>query len=150
MTMDHHHAEHHPAGDPAHGAGYETRDVAAGTLVVAGAILLVIIVVVQLVLLGVYRVIERDREPEPALNVRDDLYDQLRRLRKSEEETLTTYGWVDRKAGVVRIPIERAMQLVAERGVPKGKGPKTQVEINAHHGTHVKAKDEPKAKEAKP
>jgi len=34
-----------------------------------------------------------------------------------EEQTLNTYGWVDQKAGVVRIPIERAMQLIAERGL---------------------------------
>ncbi len=28
------------------------------------------------------------------------------------------YAWVDQKAGVVRIPVERAMALVAERGLP--------------------------------
>ncbi len=42
----------------------------------------------------------------------------LRALRRAEDQRLHTYGWVDREAGVVRIPIERAMGLIAERGLP--------------------------------
>jgi hypothetical protein len=33
----------------------------------------------------------------------------------SEEGKLREYGWVDEKAGVVRIPVERAMQLLANK-----------------------------------
>lgn len=32
-------------------------------------------------------------------------------LRRTEDEELSTYGWADREAGFVRIPIERAMAL---------------------------------------
>ena len=35
-----------------------------------------------------------------------------------EEQTLHSYGWVDQPAGVVRIPIDRAMELLAQRGLP--------------------------------
>ena len=35
-----------------------------------------------------------------------------------EEKILNSYDWVDRQAGTVRIPIDRAMQLLAERGLP--------------------------------
>jgi hypothetical protein len=54
--------------------------------------------------------------PEPRLQAhpRDDLRD----LRAREDEILTTYGWVDQSAGVVRIPIDRAMKLAVERGLP--------------------------------
>lgn len=45
-------------------------------------------------------------------------------LRQAEDETLTRYGWVDRKAGVVRLPVARAMELVAQRGVPGWKDDK--------------------------
>jgi hypothetical protein len=31
---------------------------------------------------------------------------------------LSSYGWVDKQQGVVRIPVERAMEMVVERGVP--------------------------------
>lgn len=36
----------------------------------------------------------------------------------SEKAQMTSYGWVDRKAGLARIPIDRAVDLVAERGIP--------------------------------
>jgi hypothetical protein len=45
----------------------------------------------------------------------------LARFRAEEEAKLTTYGWVDRKAGLVRIPVQRAMELMAE---PAGQKPK--------------------------
>lgn len=35
-----------------------------------------------------------------------------------EKETLDTYGWVDRKSGIVRIPVDRAMELLLEKGFP--------------------------------
>ena len=53
--------------------------------------------------------------PEPRLqtNPREDLSD----LRAREDQILSTYGWVDKNAGVVRIPIEQAMKLAVERGL---------------------------------
>lgn len=39
-------------------------------------------------------------------------------LRAVEEALLNSYGWVDESAGVVRIPIDRAMELVIQRGLP--------------------------------
>ncbi|PYX87325.1 MAG: hypothetical protein DMG68_12200 [Acidobacteria bacterium] len=38
--------------------------------------------------------------------------------RLKEEEILNSYGWVDPKAGVAHIPIEKAMELLAQRGLP--------------------------------
>ncbi|HEV2176867.1 MAG TPA: hypothetical protein VGW33_06665 [Terriglobia bacterium] len=35
-----------------------------------------------------------------------------------ETETLDTYGWVDQNAGIVRIPIDRAMELLLQKGFP--------------------------------
>ncbi len=44
--------------------------------------------------------------------------EMLRQLRATEDAALNTYGWVDRQAGKVHIPIERAMQLLLQRGLP--------------------------------
>ncbi len=44
----------------------------------------------------------------------------LRALRKAEDDVINSYGWVDRNAGRVRIPIDRAMDLIAQRGLPVG------------------------------
>jgi hypothetical protein len=54
--------------------------------------------------------------PQPRLE--EDERGELNAVRLGEEETLNSYGWVDEKAGVVRIPITRAMELVAQRGLP--------------------------------
>jgi len=54
--------------------------------------------------------------PQPNLLVNEPL--NLATFRAQEEEKLTTYGWVDRNAGVVRIPVERAKDLLLERGLP--------------------------------
>jgi hypothetical protein len=37
----------------------------------------------------------------------------LKQLRETEARQTAGYGWVDQKAGVVRLPIERAMELTA-------------------------------------
>jgi hypothetical protein len=42
----------------------------------------------------------------------------LQRLLEAENAKLNSYGWVDQSAGVVRIPIDRAMDLLAQRGLP--------------------------------
>ena len=42
----------------------------------------------------------------------------LQAFRAREEQELTNYGWVNRSSGVVRIPIERAMDLVLQQGLP--------------------------------
>jgi hypothetical protein len=37
---------------------------------------------------------------------------------QSQQNLLNTYGWIDRQSGIVRMPIDRAMELVLERGLP--------------------------------
>jgi hypothetical protein len=66
--------------------------------------------------------------PEPRLqtNPRGDLQE----LRLHEDAVLGTYGWVDKAAGwvdkaagVVRLPIDTAMRLTLQRGLPARSGP---------------------------
>jgi hypothetical protein len=57
--------------------------------------------------------------PPPYLQTREPL--GLERFRANEEQILTTYGWIDKNNGVVRIPIDRAKELLLERGIPGGK-----------------------------
>jgi hypothetical protein len=61
--------------------------------------------------------IERDvpRPPPPVLETKPKLTLQAQRSR--EDTLLTSYGWVDQEHRAARIPIERAMQLLAERGL---------------------------------
>jgi hypothetical protein len=54
--------------------------------------------------------------PDPLLE--KDEHTKIDELRSKEEKMLYSYGWVDEKAGTVHIPIERAMDLLAQRGLP--------------------------------
>jgi hypothetical protein len=59
--------------------------------------------------------------PDPKLE--EDERGQLNDIRLKEEQTLNTYDYIDQKTGTVRIPIDRAMDLIAQRGLPvRGQG----------------------------
>lgn len=53
-------------------------------------------------------------KPQLQTNPRQDLRD----LRAQEDAVLSTYGWADRNTGDVRIPIDQAMKLTLQRGLP--------------------------------
>jgi len=113
------------------GRGHETRDASMRNVIAFGVALLVLIVVGLLVSEGVLRYFEvrqplgppaspfenvRTLPPAPRLQVAP--VEDLARYRAAQESALNSYGWVDQKAGVVRIPIDRAIDLLLERGLP--------------------------------
>ena len=54
--------------------------------------------------------------PQPRLE--DNEVTEINDFRYQQDETLASYGWVDQGGGVVRIPIDQAMKLIAQRGLP--------------------------------
>ena len=54
--------------------------------------------------------------PQPRLQI--EPRQELRALQQRDEALLNSYGWADREAGLVRIPIAEAMRLTVERGLP--------------------------------
>ena len=50
----------------------------------------------------------------PVSGIRED----MRELRSKEDELLGSYGWVDQRAGIARIPINEALRLTVQRGLP--------------------------------
>jgi hypothetical protein len=54
--------------------------------------------------------------PAPRLQIDPDA--ELATLRNAENGRLSHYGWADRAHGIVHLPIDRAMQLTAKRGLP--------------------------------
>jgi hypothetical protein len=111
--------------------GYETRD--ANTSAILGFLgflffVLALILAASWLLFRYYTVVER--QPAPAssfaglrqlppppdleVNGREDF---LNAYAKQQQE-LEAYAWEDRQKGIVRIPIERAMDLLAQKGLP--------------------------------
>jgi hypothetical protein len=118
-----------PGADPA--VGHETRDADIRSLLIFAAALAGIVL---MVMFGMARVFHyfgatqslgppaspfaeaRTLPPQPRLQVEPRI--DLAHLRANEEAKLHSYGWVDPNSGVVRIPIERAMDIIAEKGLP--------------------------------
>ena len=64
--------------------------------------------------------VEAPVAPGPGLDAVPEV--RLQETRARDAERLTTYGWLDQAGGVVHIPIEEAMRLLVERGLPAQEG----------------------------
>lgn len=60
---------------------------------------------------------------KPVLPYQNTPVTDLAAMRESEQRALTTYGWVDPEKGIVRIPIDEAMKLTLQRGLPVQSAP---------------------------
>lgn len=54
--------------------------------------------------------------PGPQLQVSPPT--DLQKLKASEDQLLSNYAWVNQQQGIVRIPIDQAMKLILQRGLP--------------------------------
>lgn len=59
-----------------------------------------------------------DDRPQPMPALQTQPFRDIHMLRQGEAEKLDSYGWVDKEGGVARIPIDRAMDVVLQRGLP--------------------------------
>ena len=128
---DHH--DHHAHHAPPTGPGHESYEVRLGPVVLFGLGLVIMTGLVFLLMGWLFTVFSarqaaRDMPPSPLAQTRPALppeprlqiapAQELQQLRADEDAALHSYGWVDQTAGIVRIPIERALDLVHERGLP--------------------------------
>lgn len=119
-----------PANNP--GAGHELSDLNPKNIALFGAALALIIGATLVASYGLFQFFytgvtrarplpsplsySREPTPEPRLSVNPG--EDLATLRAEENNVLNSYDWVDRDKGIVRIPIERAIEILAQRGLP--------------------------------
>ena len=140
--------ELHPANSPGNG-GYEHSDIGVAGVLYFLAGLAVAGLLAYFVVAGLYSYLEKRSDAEqvpvsplvtnapadtrhipknypqgafPNPKLEEDERGQLNGIRLTEEQTLSTYDWVDQKAGTVRIPIDRAMVLTDLHLVEKAGG----------------------------
>jgi hypothetical protein len=119
----------HPAGRD--GPDHESRDVAIRPIVMFLAGVFALLAAVLLLMAWLFhafatREMHRDppppplatRRPPPEPRLEVDPARELAALRAAEDALLDSTEWVDRRAGIVRIPIDRAIEVLAERGLP--------------------------------
>lgn len=135
-------------GRSGHEAGFEREDLGARGVFIFMIGLALVAVVIYFVIIGLYsfldkyersrmatasplvssngtmsRVVKQEYMEQrfkdngvPMLEVNER--GQFRDFLIKQENQLNSYGWVDEKAGVAHIPIERAMELLTQRGLP--------------------------------
>ena len=54
----------------------------------------------------------------PAPRLQTQPFKDIYQLKTEQRGVLTSYGWVNQASGVVHIPIDRAMELTLQRGLP--------------------------------
>jgi hypothetical protein len=113
--------------------GYETRDFHVRPIAIFGVGLALLTGVVLLLMAWMFGYFEIREErvdvpespllsgaaqppPEPRLQISSGA--DLDRVRSEEDAALNSYGWEDRAAGKARIPIDRAIELLAQKGLP--------------------------------
>jgi hypothetical protein len=103
-------SDHHGHDSDHAGAGYEKSDVAIGRLVLV-TLASVIFTVTVIVVLFQYFSVEREAQFQKVVYAPESV--PLRELRAQEDAVLGSYGVVNDSLHQYRIPIERAMELVA-------------------------------------
>lgn len=113
------------------GRTHETREANIKNVMIFGAGLLILIAFGLVASVGVFHYFAgrqtlgppaspfedvRTLPPVPRLQVAPE--QDLGRYLADQEQELTTYGWADRQSGAVRIPIDRAMDLLLKKGLP--------------------------------
>ncbi len=58
----------------------------------------------------------------PSPNLQTQPFRDIYQLRADESKKLSGYGWVDKDGGVAHIPIDRAMEVMLQRGFPTRAG----------------------------
>jgi len=120
--------------DPHSELRYEQSDVRAGAIVRFALGLVIVVALASVFLLGLFKVFARQQRKHdppppplaraggrlpPAPRLQSDPLQDLERLRAEEQKELTSYGWVDPPAGIVHVPIDEAIKIVAARGLPR-------------------------------
>jgi hypothetical protein len=130
------HKGHHGPPNEAGTADYERTDANVITIIKWGIILGLGTAAVLLIVVGIFKFLTTNETTEVNAN---PLYTpkqmelpkeprlepvpgtQLSQTRAYEDKILSTYGWADRNAKTVHIPIDRAIDLLVQRGVPTRK-----------------------------
>lgn len=112
------------------GVRHESRDTNMPSIVIFGVVIVVTVAIAMLFcwwLFGIYTYVQplgptstpfafsRALPPEPRLQPKPE--NDLQNYLRDQHAELSTYGWVDRSNGIVRIPIERAMHLLLHQGL---------------------------------
>jgi len=114
---------------PSNGGGHETREVDVRFIFVSLGALLFGAFLACILVVGIFQFFNHTYQPDviakespqvtpPGPRVEPYPAQQLATLKAKEDHILTSYAIVDQKQGLVRVPIEQAIDMVAQKGLP--------------------------------
>jgi hypothetical protein len=123
--------------------GFEQEDMSSRSALYFLAGLVLVGILVYLIVFGMYRFLDsyatahqprmspmvtpeadtravtpENAETFPQPRLEENERTQFRSFIEDQDRKLATYDWVDKDRGTVRIPIDRAMELIEQRGLP--------------------------------
>jgi hypothetical protein len=149
MSTESHNPAHNAGALPEHDTvAFETRDVKARTIYTYLAVLAIAVILSYVVCVFILRAttkfaVESDTPPPPAREEMgkdyltmppeprlqgvpghgtDPQYD-LREKMQEDSKANETAGWIDQTSGIAQIPVEDAMKIIAEKGLPAASTP---------------------------
>lgn len=121
-----------PTPSPLQAAKHETSDVRSLPLAWSALVLAAAVAAVCLFLIWFFDRLEvRAERHDPKLSpligsqtppdprLQEKPADDLARMRAAENQALDRYRWIDKERGVVQLPIDRAVDLLLEQGMPE-------------------------------
>ena len=69
---------------------------------------------------------------------------EFREMRAAEDRILKSYDWIEKEKGIARIPIDRAMDILAQKGLPTRKEPLANVTSGQHMASKTKTQKDTK------
>jgi hypothetical protein len=119
---------------PHGGPGHETADINVWAVGKFGIALCAVILLSVALLFGLMKYFQSQEAGDVAQNIQPEKvfpeprlekneFIDLQKFRDRENQTLTTYGWVDQPKGIVRLPIDRAIDVMAQKGLPSRPAP---------------------------
>jgi len=121
--MDHQNENH------TNGLGHETKEVSVPFVFVSLSALIIGAFLVSLLSVGIFQFFKNTYHPDeaakasrqvipPAPRIDPHPAEELRSIRAREDHILNTYAVIDQKQGTVRVPIDRAIDMLAQKGLP--------------------------------
>ncbi|HYL34943.1 MAG TPA: hypothetical protein VEV17_03400 [Bryobacteraceae bacterium] len=118
----------HVTAHNSNGSGHEHREVDVRLILASLFALLIGAFLVCLLTVGIFQFFHNTYQPDraaslpavvpPEPRVEDKPFQQLQNLHAFEDHVLTSYAVTDKKQGTVRVPIDRAIDMLAQKGLP--------------------------------
>jgi hypothetical protein len=123
--------------------GYESQDLSPKGVIYFMIGLALVVIAIYFIVLGMYHFLDNyekahqtpmspmatpqadtriithtDTQAFPEPRLEENERTQLRQFIEDQDRKLATYNWVDKDKGIVQIPIDRAMDLIVQHGLP--------------------------------